>query len=84
MEEIQLTELEIEVIKRVLNKDFHTKNLQHRNMTEDLEESEYTLNDVLYTLYRLEERGIIERSCDAGEKKTYLVSDNSNISSVIY
>ncbi|MHC5251467.1 DUF3116 family protein [Listeria kieliensis] len=74
MEDVKLTTLEIEVIKRILDKDFYTKNLQNISSKGGLEESKYTLNDVLYTLYSLEERGIIKRNHGVTKRKTYFTA----------
>ncbi|MBC1475744.1 DUF3116 family protein [Listeria grandensis] len=78
MDEVQLTALEIEIIKRVLDKDFYIKILK-----EDIAESKYTLNNLLYTLYSLEEKGLIERNVDTLSHKRYTLVQSPDVVSLI-
>ncbi|WP_439443423.1 DUF3116 family protein [Listeria aquatica] len=61
MDGVPLTPLEKEVIKKICNKNFQEINLLNKDLQINLKQHIYTFNEVLQTLYTLEERGIIKR-----------------------
>ncbi|RDX01359.1 DUF3116 family protein [Listeria kieliensis] len=71
MDSVPLTPLEKEVIKRICNKNFHEINLLNKDLQINLKQHIYTFNEVLQTLYTLEERGIIRRESSSSYRKTY-------------